>query len=163
MRLSGCGTAAERHHAILAVAIHHEGVINHVMQRVIPILLCVLAALAAGMMVAAGVHAADSPGAWSHPAWLWDFAVAAALVYMLAPLAVLGALLGLGRRLSTGICAAVTLGWFALVFMAWMAAAWIAEGAFPQWGWRHYGIDMLPIPLALGLVFSIAAQALRPR
>lgn len=129
------------------------------MQRLLAILFCILAALAAGMIVAAGVHAADSPGAWSHRAWLWDFAVSAALVYMLAPLTMLGGLLGLRRRLSTVMCVGVTLGWFALVFVAWMAAAWIAEGAFPQWGWRHYGIDMLPIPLAIGLVFSMTARA----
>jgi hypothetical protein len=125
--------------------------------------LCMLGALAAGMMVAAGVHAADSPGALSHRAWLWDFAVSAALVYMLAPLAVLGGLLASRRKVSTGICVGVTLGWFALVFVAWMAAASIAEGAFPQWGWRHYGIDMLPIPLVTGLVFSMVARAACPR
>lgn len=125
--------------------------------------LCVFAALAAGMIAAAGVHAADSPGIWAHRAWLWDFAVSAALVYMLAPLAVLGVLLGLGRTVSTGVCAGVALGWYALVFVVWLAAAWGAEGAFPQWGWRHYGVDLLPVPLAMGLVFSIAARVTQGR
>ena len=130
------------------------------MRRAASIVLCILMALAAGMIVAAGVHAADSPGSLSHRAWLWDFAVSASLVYMLAPLAVLGGLLCLRRRVSTGICVGAALGWFALVFLVWMSAAWIAEEAFPQWGWRHYGIDMLPIPLAVGLVFSMVARGL---
>lgn len=120
-----------------------------------------VAALAMGMLAAAGVHAADSPGIWTHRTWLWDFAVSAALVYMLAPLAVLGALMVLGRGLSTGVCVGVTLGWFGLVFVAWMVTAWISDGAFPLWGWRHYGGDLLPIPLAMGLVFSIVARVMR--
>lgn len=123
--------------------------------------MCVFVALAGGMFAAAGVHAADSPGIWSHRAWLWDFAVSAALVYMLVPLIALGILLGLGRALSTGLCVGVTLGWYALVFLVWMVLAWIADGAFPQWGWRHYGVDLLPIPLAMGLVFSVAARVAR--
>lgn len=122
------------------------------------VLICILASLAAGMLAAAGVHAADSPGIWSHRAWLWDFALSAALVYMLAPLIVLGILSGLGRAMSTGVCVGVTLGWYGLVFAVWMATAWLAEGAFPQWGWRHYGVDLLPIPLAMGLVFAVAAR-----
>lgn len=126
------------------------------------IIICVLAALAAGMIAAAGAHAADAPGSWEHKAWLWDFAVSAALVYMLAPLAVLGVMLKLGRAMPTGVCVGVTLGWFGLVFVAWMSMAWIAEGAFPQWGWRHYAINMLPIPLAMGLAFSMAARAFDP-
>lgn len=122
------------------------------------VLVCVLLALAAGMLAAAGIHAADSPGAMSHPSWLWDFALAAALVYMLAPLGVLGLLMGMGRRVSTGVCVGVALGWCAGVFAVWAAMAWLSEGAFPAWGWRHYSVDMLPIPLAMGLVFSMAAR-----
>lgn len=121
--------------------------------------LCLGAALAAGMMAAAGVHAADSPGSWEHKAWLWDFAVSAALVYMLAPLLVLAVLLGLGRSVSTAVCVGVTLGWFGLVFAVWLASTWMAEGAFPQWGWRHYGIDLLPVPLAMGLAFAVVGRA----
>jgi hypothetical protein len=123
--------------------------------------ICILAGLAGGMVAAAGVHAADSPGIWTHRAWLWDFAVSAALVYMLAPLAVLGALQGLGRSVSTGVCVGVTLGWYGLVFVAWMATAWMSEGAFPVWGWRHYGVDLLPIPLSMGLAFSVLARVMQ--
>ncbi len=117
-----------------------------------------LAALAAGMMAAAGAHAADAPGSWSHRGWLWDFALSAALVYMAAPLVVLVAWRAWGRALSTGDCVGVALGWYALVFAAWLGATWIAEGAFPAWGWRHYAIDLLPVPLAMGLVFSLVSR-----
>jgi hypothetical protein len=123
---------------------------------------CVVAALAAGMLAAASIHGADAPGAWSHPGWLWDFALSAALVYMVAPLCVLALLLRMGRRASTGLCVGVALAWFAGVFAVWVALAWVAEGAFPVWGWRHYSVDMLPIPLAMGLVFSMVARTLLP-
>ena len=122
----------------------------------------VLCALAAGMVAAAGVHAADSPGIWSHRAWLWDFALSAALVYMAAPLLVLVGWRACGRRLSSGDCVGVALGWYAGVFAVWLAATWIAEGAFPEWGWRHYAVDLLPVPLALGLVFSMVSRAVGP-
>lgn len=117
-----------------------------------------LAALLAGMLAAAGVHAADSPGIWSHPAWLWGFALSAAPVYMVVPLVVLLGWHGAGRRLSTGDCVSVALGWFALVFASWLGPTWLAEGAFPAWGWRHYALDLLPVPLALSLVFSLTAR-----
>lgn len=132
-------------------------------QRLMSIVFCVVMALAAGMMAAAGINAADSPGAASHLAWLWDFALAAALVYMAAPLCVLAVLLGMGRPMSTGLCMGVALAWFACVFAVWAGMAWLAEGAFPAWGWRHYSVDMLPIPLAMGLVFAMAARVFMRR
>jgi hypothetical protein len=122
-------------------------------------MLCASGALAAGMAAAVGVHAADSPGALTHSEWLWDFALSAASVYMAAPLLLLGALMLWGRRMSSGACVGVTLGWYGLVFAAWLASTWLSEGAFPVWGLRHYGFDLLPIPLAMGLVFSMAARA----
>lgn len=128
-------------------------------RRLAPVVLCALLALAAGMIAAAGVHASDSPGALTHREWLWDFALSAVPVYMAAPLLILGALMLLGRRLSSGVCVGVTLGWYGLVFAAWLAGMWLSEGAFPVWGLRHYGFDLLPIPLAMGLVFSMAARA----
>ena len=112
------------------------------------------------MAAAAGVHGADSPGALTHPAWLWDFALSAALVYMAAPLTVLGTLMWRGRRLTSGACVGVTLGWFTVVFAAWLSATWLADGTFPAWGWRHYAVDLLPIPLAMGLAFSITSRAI---
>ena len=121
-------------------------------------LVCVLAALAAGMLAAAGVHAAESPGSLSHKAWLWDFALSASLVYMAAPLLALGGWMLCGRAVSTGLSVGVALGWYGLVFGVWLAMAWMAEGAFPEWGWRHYAFELLPIPLAMGLVFSTAAR-----
>jgi len=127
-------------------------------QRVVSGAYCPLAALVAGMIAAAGVQAADAPGSWSHRSWLWDFALSAALVYMVVPLAVLTIWRACGRTLTTGDCVGVSLGWYALVFMVWLGATWIAEGAFPQWGWRHYAVDLLPVPLALGLVFSIVSR-----
>jgi hypothetical protein len=122
-------------------------------------LACAALALAAGMAAAAGMHAADSPGALTHPAWLWDFALAALPVYMLAPVAVLGVLTARRGGLSTNLCVGVALGWYAVVFVGWLVSAWMAEGAFPQWGWRHYAVDLLPVPLALGLVFSMVSRA----
>lgn len=129
------------------------------MKRLAPVVLCLLLALAAGMIAAAGVHGADTPGALTHREWLWNFAVSAIPVYMAAPLLVLGALMLLGRGLSSGVCVGVTLGWYGLVFAAWLASTWLSEGAFPVWGLRHYGFDLLPIPLAMGLAFSMAARA----
>jgi hypothetical protein len=127
-------------------------------RRVTPAALCVTLALAAGMAAAAGVHGADSPGALTHAAWLWDFALSAAQVYMIAPLVLLTGLMLWRGALSTNLCVGVTLGWYGLVFVAWMGTAWLSEGAFPQWGWRHYAIELLPIPLAMGLVFSIMSR-----
>ncbi len=60
--------------------------------------------------------------------------------------------------MASGICVGVALGWYGVVFGAWLAVTWLAEGAFPAWGWRHYAVDMLPIPLTLGLVFSLSAR-----
>ena len=132
------------------------------LRRLLPGLLCALAALAAGMLAAAGVQAADSPGSWSHRAWLWDFALSAGLVYMAAPLLVLVGWRARGRSLSTGDCVGVALGWYAAVFAVWLALTWMAEGGFPEWGWRHYAVDLLPVPLAMGLVFSLASRAAGP-
>src|SRR4051812_45295438 len=95
--------------------------------------ICVVLALAAGMLAAAGAHAADTPGIWTHRTWLWDFALSAVLIYMAAPLAILGALVLARRATSTGLCVAVTLGWYAGVFAVWMVMAWSADGAFPEW------------------------------
>lgn len=115
------------------------------------------------MIAAAGVQAADAPGSWSHRTWLWDFALSAALVYMAASLVVLVGWHAFGRRLSTADCVGVALGWYGLVFAVWLGATWILEGAFPQWGWRHYAIDLLPVPLAMGLVFAVVSRQHRPR
>lgn len=132
------------------------------LKRLFPGLLCALAALAAGMAAAAGVHAADSPGIWLHPAWLWDFALSAAMVYMAAPLLALVGWRTWGRRLSTVDCVGLALGWHAAVFSVWLAGSWIAQQAFPEWGWRYYALDLLPVPLAMGLVFSLVSRAADP-
>jgi hypothetical protein len=129
-----------------------------VKRRFFAVVLCVLVALCAGMLAAAGANAADSPGILSHPAWLWNFALSAAPVYMLVPLAVLAGLMAWGRPVTTGVCVGVTMLWYALVFAGWLSFAWISDGAFPEWGWRHYAVDLLPIPLLMGLAFSMAAR-----
>ncbi len=57
---------------------NEHGAMNRIRgTRIALVVLCILLALAAGMMAAAGVHGADSPGALSRQAWLWDFALSA--------------------------------------------------------------------------------------
>ena len=64
--------------------------------------------------------------------------------------------------MSTGDCGGVALGWYAALFAAWLARTWMAKGGFPEWGWRHHAVDLLPVPLAMGLVFSLAPRAAGP-
>ena len=128
--------------------------------RLSRIVICALVALIVGAAASAAVHAAGSPGIWSHPEWLWLTAQTGVFFYVAAPLAVL-ILVSLWRRTpSATLLVLVGIGWLTAIFAWWAYWPWIQSGEFPWWGFQRHYLGMLPVPLAFGLAFAICARRL---
>src|SRR4249919_182565 len=127
-------------------------------ERLWKVAFCAFVALAIGMAMAAAIHAAGSPGTWSHPEWLWATAQAGGLFYVAVPLAALALATFFGRPPSTGFCLFVALAWFTMIFVWWAKKPWVYYGDFPWQGFKRHYLGMLPLPLSFGLAFAVCTR-----
>ena len=126
--------------------------------RFAQISLSALAALAAGAFMVAVLQLARSPGMWARLGWLWDMGLAGAIIYAVVPVVVLALLAFMGRRLSTSQATSIAVLWLLLIFAWWAEKPIRVYGELPWWGVKQYLLAMLPVPLTVGLVFSIVAR-----
>lgn len=114
---------------------------------------------ASAMAVAASVllRLAHHPGAWSRMDQLADLAVTDFCFYIFVPAIVL-AMLARRRVPSTATALAVSIGWLALLVAVRAAHPIRFYGELPWWMFRRDFLEVLPIPLALALAFSLATR-----
>jgi len=128
--------------------------------RITAIVLSGLTGWAAGVAALSLLAIADSPGWYlSHPLEAIQRGVSGSLTYALPPvLLVACAALALPGRISTGLYAAIAIGWLALIFGWWAHRAVSYDGAFPWWGFRRQFLFVLPAPLSCALGFAVSLR-----
>ena len=123
--------------------------------RVGRILTASLASLVAGAVAFTAVQLAHSPGMWTHMDSRWGYGLMGTVIYALIPIAVLASMAMLNRLPSTAVCVSISVCWLLLIFGLWAAKPIRVYGEFPWWSFRRHFLSMLPIPLCVGLVFSV--------
>jgi hypothetical protein len=128
--------------------------------RIIVIVLSGLIGWVAGVAALSLLAFADSPGWYfTHPWEAIQSGVSESLTYALPPILFIACTaLALPARISTGLYAAVALGWLALIFGWWAHGAVSYDGAFPWWGFRRQFLFVLPAPLSCALAFALSLR-----
>jgi len=131
-----------------------------VKHRIVVIVLSGLIGWIAGVAALSLLAVADSPGWYlSHPWEALQSGVSGSLTYALPPILFIACTaLALPARISTGLYAAVAIGWLALIFGWWAHNAVSYDGAFPWWGFRRQFLFVLPAPLSCALAFALSLR-----
>jgi hypothetical protein len=131
-----------------------------VKHRIVVMVLSGLIAWVAGVAALSLLAIADSPGWYSsHPLEALQSGVSGSLTYALPPILFIACTaLALPARISTGLYAAVAIGWLALIFGWWAHNAASYDGAFPWWGFRRQFLFVLPAPLSCALAFALSLR-----
>jgi hypothetical protein len=119
--------------------------------------ICILIAALITMIVAAVYYFASWPPRWNHPEWAWPSALLGMIYCAAVPLFLLG-VWSLRRIPSTANCVLVTVSWLFLAFLLRAQHPWTYYGQFPWWMLERDFFLPIPIALAAGLSFGIAAR-----
>jgi hypothetical protein len=121
---------------------------------------CCLVAFACGALMFRLAYVAHVPALWTYSSFLSGDCLLGGIIYCGVPAAVLGVLAYFRSVLSINFALFVSLVWFGLIFFLWGRSDWAYSGAFPWWGWKHYFLPVLSVPLAFSLAFGLSARKL---
>ena len=127
------------------------------MQHLLKLAVCILAATIVTMVATAVVILAAWPPRWSHLDLVSASAVVGVIYYAAVPLLVLG-IISIYRTPTTTLSVLVAVGWLLLIFLIRAKKPWLYYGHFPWWMFKRDFLQALPIPLSFGLAFAVAAR-----
>jgi hypothetical protein len=119
---------------------------------------CVLFAVVAAMIATVATYFLSWPPRWKHVTFdvILSTAELGAIVYAAVPLLALG-VISIRRAPSALLAASISASWLVFLFLLQARKPWLYYGDFPWWMLiRVY--TSLPISLAVGLAFAVAAR-----